>query len=377
MSSESGANSYAWPEWLPLRNDLKGQSPYGAPQLPLEVKLNTNENPFSLSPDLVAKLSAAIASSAENFNRYPDRDAIELRTELAKYLNSTTGMNLNVDQIWAANGSNEIIQTLFLAFAGAGVNSLGFTPSYSMHENIARSTGTNWIVADRLSDFNIDLSSALNQISKQKPKLVFITTPNNPTGTSTAISDIRKVIEATAQVGGLAIIDEAYAEFSEEPSNVKLLDEYLNLVVIRTMSKAFSFAGVRVGYLAAAKEVVQALQLVRLPYHLSTPTQLLAKVALEFQGELLAEVEQLKIERNKVVRALNSLGLNVVPSSANFLLFSIDNEKKIWQELVNVGVLVRDVGIAGHLRVTIGTPSENDRFLAALREILSASKGEK
>ena len=366
-----------WPNWLPLRDDLKEQSPYGAPQLPLEVKLNTNENPFSLSPALVKKLSEAIANSAKDFNRYPDRDAIELRSELAKYLSSTTGVNLSVDQIWAANGSNEIIQTLFLAFAGAGVNSLGFTPSYSMHENIARSTGTNWIIGERLSDFSIDLSSALKEISTQKPKLVFITTPNNPTGTSTEISDIRRIIEATAQVGGLTIIDEAYAEFSEQPSTIELLSEYLNLVVIRTMSKAFSFAGVRVGYLAAGKEVVDALQLVRLPYHLSTPTQLLAKVALEFQGELLAEVEQLKIERNKVVVELQKLGLTVVPSSANFLLFSIDSEKKVWQELVKVGVLVRDVGIAGHLRVTIGTPSENDRFLAALREILSALKGEK
>lgn len=366
-----------WPNWLPLREDLKDQSPYGAPQLPLEVKLNTNENPFSLSPALVKKLSEAIANSAKDFNRYPDRDAIELRSELAKYLSSTTGVNLSVDQIWAANGSNEIIQTLFLAFAGAGVNSLGFTPSYSMHENIARSTGTNWIIGERLSDFSIDLSSALKEISKQKPKLVFITTPNNPTGTSTEISDIRKIIEATAQVGGLTIIDEAYAEFSEQPSTIELLSEYLNLVVIRTMSKAFSFAGVRVGYLAAGKEVVDALQLVRLPYHLSTPTQLLAKVALEFQGELLAEVEQLKIERNKVVAELQNLGLTVVPSSANFLLFSIDNEKNVWQELVKVGVLVRDVGIAGHLRVTIGTPSENDRFLAALREILRVLKGEK
>ena len=366
-----------WPNWLPLREDLKDQSPYGAPQLPLEVKLNTNENPFSLSPALVKKLSEAIANSAKDFNRYPDRDAIELRSELAKYLRSTTGVNLSVDQIWAANGSNEIIQTLFLAFAGAGVNSLGFTPSYSMHENIARSTGTNWIIGERLSDFSIDLSSALKEISTQKPKLVFITTPNNPTGTSTAISDIRKIIEASAQVGGLTIIDEAYAEFSEQPSTIELLSEYLNLVVIRTMSKAFSFAGVRVGYLAAGKEVVDALQLVRLPYHLSTPTQLLAKVALEFQGELLAEVEQLKIERNKVVAELQNLGLTVVPSSANFLLFSIDNEKNVWQELVKVGVLVRDVGIAGHLRVTIGTPSENDRFLAALREILRALKGEK
>ena len=366
-----------WPNWLPLRDDLKEQSPYGAPQLPLEVKLNTNENPFSLSPALVKKLSEAIANSAKDFNRYPDRDAIELRSELAKYLSSTTGVNLSVDQIWAANGSNEIIQTLFLAFAGAGVNSLGFTPSYSMHENIARSTGTNWIIGARLSDFSIDLSSALKEISTQKPKLVFITTPNNPTGTSTEISDIRRIIEATAQVGGLTIIDEAYAEFSEQPSTIELLSEYLNLVVIRTMSKAFSFAGVRVGYLAAGKEVVDALQLVRLPYHLSTPTQLLAKVALEFQGELLAEVEQLKIERNKVVVELQKLGLTVVPSSANFLLFSIDSEKKVWQELVKVGVLVRDVGIAGHLRVTIGTSSENDRFLAALREILSALKGEK
>ena len=366
-----------WPNWLPLRKDLKDQSPYGAPQLPLEVKLNTNENPFSLSPALVKKLSEAIANSAKDFNRYPDRDAIELRSKLAKYLSSTTGVNLSVDQIWAANGSNEIIQTLFLAFAGAGVNSLGFTPSYSMHENIARSTGTNWIIGERLSDFSIDLSSALKEISTQKPKLVFITTPNNPTGTSTTISDIRKIIEATAQVGGLTIIDEAYAEFSEQPSTIELLSEYLNLVVIRTMSKAFSFAGVRVGYLAAGKEVVDALQLVRLPYHLSTPTQLLAKVALEFQGELLAEVEQLKIERNKVVAELQNLGLIVVPSSANFLLFSIDNEKNVWQELVRVGVLVRDVGIAGHLRVTIGTPSENDRFLAALREILRVLKGEK
>jgi len=366
-----------WPNWLPLREDLKDQSPYGAPQLPLEVKLNTNENPFSLSPALVKKLSEAIANSAKDFNRYPDRDAIELRSELAKYLSSTTGVNLSVDQIWAANGSNEIIQTLFLAFAGAGVNSLGFTPSYSMHENIARSTGTNWIIGERLSDFSIDLSSALKEISTQKPKLVFITTPNNPTGTSTAISDIRKIIEASAQVGGLTIIDEAYAEFSEQPSTIELLSEYLNLVVIRTMSKAFSFAGVRVGYLAAGKEVVDALQLVRLPYHLSTPTQLLAKVALEFQGELLAEVEQLKIERNKVVAELQNLGLTVVPSSANFLLFSIDNEKNVWQELVKVGVLVRDVGIAGHLRVTIGTPSENDRFLAALHEILRVLKGEK
>ena len=366
-----------WPNWLPLRDDLKEQSPYGAPQLPLEVKLNTNENPFSLSPAIVKKLSEAIANSAKDFNRYPDRDAIELRSELAKYLSSTTGVNLSVDQIWAANGSNEIIQTLFLAFAGAGVNSLGFTPSYSMHENIARSTGTNWIIGARLSDFSIDLSSALKEISTQKPKLVFITTPNNPTGTSTEISDIRRIIEATAQVGGLTIIDEAYAEFSEQPSTIELLSEYLNLVVIRTMSKAFSFAGVRVGYLAAGKEVVDALQLVRLPYHLSTPTQLLAKVALEFQGELLAEVEQLKIERNKVVAELQKLGLTVVPSSANFLLFSIGSEKKVWQELVKVGVLVRDVGIAGHLRVTIGTPSENDRFLAALREILSALKGEK
>jgi len=366
-----------WPNWLPLREDLKDQSPYGAPQLPLEVKLNTNENPFSLSPALVKKLSEAIANSAKDFNRYPDRDAIELRSELAKYLSSTTGVNLSVDQIWAANGSNEIIQTLFLAFAGAGVNSLGFTPSYSMHENIARSTGTNWIIGERLSDFSIDLSSALKEISTQKPKLVFITTPNNPTGTSTTISDIRKIIEATAQVGGLTIIDEAYAEFSEQPSTIELLSEYLNLVVIRTMSKAFSFAGVRVGYLAAGKEVVDALQLVRLPYHLSTPTQLLAKVALEFQGELLAEVEQLKIERNKVVAELQNLGLTVVPSSANFLLFSIDNEKQVWQALVKVGVLVRDVGIAGHLRVTIGTPSENDRFLAALREILRVLKGEK
>ena len=366
-----------WPNWLPLREDLKDQSPYGAPQLPLEVKLNTNENPFSLSPALVKKLSEAIANSAKDFNRYPDRDAIELRSELAKYLSSTTGVNLSVDQIWAANGSNEIIQTLFLAFAGAGVNSLGFTPSYSMHENIARSTGTNWITGERLSNFSIDLSSALKEISTQKPKLVFITTPNNPTGTSTAISDIRKIIEATAQVGGLTIIDEAYAEFSEQPSTIELLSKYLNLVVIRTMSKAFSFAGVRVGYLAAGKEVVDALHLVRLPYHLSTPTQLLAKVALEFQSELLAEVEQLKIERNKVVAELQNLGLTVVPSSANFLLFSIENEKQVWQELVKVGVLVRDVGIAGHLRVTIGTPSENDRFLAALREILRVLKGEK
>ena len=359
---------HQWPTWLPLREVLAQLSPYGAPQVPSLAQLNTNENPYPPSPALVEAITARISLVANTLNRYPDRDAIELRTELARFLNNLSGTSLNADQIWAANGSNEIIQSLYLACGSKGA--LGFTPSYSMHPLIARVTGTTWHEGLREEDFTIDIDSAVAQILEHKPGLTFVTTPNNPTGTSISIGDISLLAKTCASVSGLLVIDEAYAEFSSEPSALTLLDTFPHLVVIRTMSKAFAFAGVRLGYLAAHKDVVNAMLLVRLPYHLSSLTQAAGIVALEHQAESLATIATLIASRESLVAKIESLGSTVIPSSANFLLFSVDDPKEIWQSLLGQGVLIRDVGLSGYLRVTIGNEAENERFISALRQSL-------
>ncbi|TRZ86284.1 MAG: histidinol-phosphate transaminase [Streptomycetaceae bacterium] len=357
-----------WPQWLPLRESLAGLSPYGAPQLPSLAQLNTNENPYPPSPELVDALTARIREVAKSLNRYPDRDAQELRKSLAQFLNKLSGTTLTVDQLWAANGSNEIIQSLFLAFGGRGA--LGFTPSYSMHPLIARVAGTQWQTGTRNSDFSLDLPSAVSQILEIKPGLIFITTPNNPTGTSLSIEGILALAKACEKVSGLLIVDEAYAEFSNEPSALTLLTSHPNIVVVRTMSKAFAFAGVRLGYLAAHVHVVEAMLLVRLPYHLSSLTQAAAIVALEHQESSLTSVATLIESRERVRAQLVSMGLEVIPSSANFLLFSINHPQDVWQLLLDAGVLIRDVGLSGYLRVTIGNDAENERFISALRNSL-------
>ena len=365
------SNTNNWPDWLPLREPLKPMSPYGAPQVAASAQLNTNENPFAPSTALVAAITKRVAEVSATLNRYPDRDAIALRAGLAKYITAQTGIFFDVANLWAANGSNEIIQSIFLAFGRE--SALGFTPSYSMHPLIAKVTSVNWLEGKRREDHSLDVTVAAQQVLTSKPTLTFITTPNNPTGSVVKISEIVELAKATASVGGLLVVDEAYAEFSSEASAVTLIAQYPNVIVIRTMSKAFAFAGARLGYLIADPAVIDALQLVRLPYHLSAITQAAAEVALSFADELLAGVDTLIAQREVVQAGLTNLGLAITPSAANFLLFSGFNQPadQIWQKLLDRGILIRDVGLLGQLRVTIGTAAENQAFLTALTEVLA------
>ena len=354
---------------LPLREDLRGRRPYGAPQLAVRVRLNTNENPYPPPPALVADVTAAVAEAAAGLHRYPDRDAIALRADLASYLTASTGVALSVANLWAANGSNEVLQQILQAFGGPGRTALGFEPSYSMHPIIAAGTRTEWVPAPRRADFALDTPAAAALLADRGPDVAFVTSPNNPTGGSIPLDELRVLIAAAP---GLVVVDEAYAEFSSRPSAVRLLEEFpAKLIVSRTMSKAFAFAGGRLGYLAAAPAVVEALQLVRLPYHLSVLTQAAARAALRHADDTLRSVHALAAERDRVMDSLRDLGFSVVPSDANFVLFGqFTDAPATWQSYVDAGVLIRDVGIPGHLRVTIGTPAENDAFLAASKEIV-------
>lgn len=359
-----------WPTWLPIREPLKPISPYGAPQVVASAQLNTNENPFAPSTALIAAITKRVTEVSATLNRYPDRDAIALRAGLAKYITAQTGAAFNVANIWAANGSNEIIQSIFLAFGRE--SALGFTPSYSMHPLIAKVTSVQWLNGRRRSDHSLDVAEAAQQVLTAQPTITFITTPNNPTGSVVKISEIVVLAKAAASVGGLLIVDEAYAEFSNETSAVTLIEQYPSVIVIRTMSKAFAFAGARLGYLIADPAVIDALQLVRLPYHLSAITQAVAEVALSFADELLAGVAELIAQREIVQAGLAEIGLTITPSAANFLLFGgfAQPADQIWQKLLDRGILIRDVGLLGQLRVTIGTAAENQAFLAALTGVL-------
>jgi len=360
----------SWPAWLPLREELASLTPYGAPQLPADASLNTNENPYPPSVALQASIAQAVAEVAGTLNRYPDRDAARLRSELANYINGASATHFQSQNIWAANGSNEIIQSLFLAF-GSGV-ALGFTPSYSMHSIIANVTGTKWLNGQRNADLTFNLESAIADIAAHKPMLTFITTPNNPTGDAISYQEIATLADAVALHGGLLVVDEAYAEFSSEPSAVGLIDAHPHLLVIRTMSKAFAFAGARVGYLVADSLVVDAMLLVRLPYHLSAITQAAALVALDYRVELLSNVATLVAARQALVAELHGLGLTTLPSAANFILFTgfKPTSAQLWGQLLEKGVLIRDVGLSSYLRVTIGTDAENKAFIDALTELL-------
>ncbi|GAA3863965.1 histidinol-phosphate transaminase [Saccharothrix violaceirubra] len=353
---------------LPLREDLRGGTPYGAPQLDVPVRLNTNENPYPPTPELVADVVAAVAEVAGELHRYPDRDAVALRTDLAAYLAASTGVPLTHRNLWAANGSNEIIQQVLQAFGGPGRTALGFEPSYSMHPIISAGTRTDWLPAPRRADFSLDTAKAAEVVAERRPDVVFVTSPNNPTGQSVPTAELKALLDAAP---GVVVVDEAYAEFSSRESAITLLDEYAGkLIVSRTMSKAFAFAGGRLGYLAAAPAVVDALLLVRLPYHLSALTQAAARASLRHADQTLGSVATLSAERDRVAAALADLGFAVVPSDANFVLFGrFSDARAAWRSYLDSGVLIRDVGITGHLRVTIGTPEENDAFLAASAEV--------
>jgi histidinol-phosphate aminotransferase len=358
-----------WPNWLPLRDELRELSAYGAPQIDVPIRLNTNENPYSLSDSLKKKIEAGLSKSLANLNRYPDRDATELRSALAQMVTEVSGVSINPSQIWAANGSNEIIQTVCLAFKG---DALGFEPSYSMHPLITKIAGKKWISIRRGKDFGIDIEAAKREILASQAKLIFVTTPNNPTGNTLEVSDIAQLAEAASDVGALLLVDEAYGEFANVSSAITLLERYPNILISRTMSKAFAFAGARLGYLIADPKIIQAIELVRLPYHLSTLTQAAALSALQYRGELAKDVVGLSESRDLLTRELSALGLKVYPSQANFFLFTgfKMDEGELWKALVDHGILIRDVGIPGHLRVTIGTRSENRAFLEALEKVI-------
>ncbi|MEV0105483.1 histidinol-phosphate transaminase [Nocardia sp. NPDC050799] len=347
---------------LPLRENLRGKSPYGAPQLSVPVQLNTNENPHPPSRALIDDVAEAVRAAAADLHRYPDRDAVALRADLAAYLTRQTGVAVDAANVWAANGSNEILQQLLQAFGGPGRRALGFVPSYSMHPIISEGIDTEWVEAKRGADFAIDIDAALAAIAERRPDVVFVTSPNNPTGHSIAPAELARILDTAP---GIVIVDEAYAEFSAAPSAVGLIDRYpAKLVVSRTMSKAFAFAGGRLGYLVAAPAVIDALLLVRLPYHLSVVTQAAARAALRHADETLASVAELAAQRDRVARALTDMGYEVVPSDANFLLFGkFADAARAWQHYLDEGVLIRDVGIGGYLRATIGLAAENDEFL--------------
>ncbi|MCZ4078719.1 histidinol-phosphate transaminase [Rhodococcus sp. H36-A4] len=347
---------------LPLRASLRGQSAYGAPQLNVPVQLNTNENPYPPTQALVDDVAESVRAAAAQLHRYPDRDAVALRTALAEYLTSQTGIAVDTANVWAANGSNEILQQLLQAFGGPGRTSLGFVPSYSMHPILASGTQTDWVEANRRDDFSLDIDYAVSVIGDRNPDVVFVTSPNNPTGHSIGEADLRRILDAA---NGIVIVDEAYAEFSALPSALGLIGDYPSkLVVSRTMSKAFAFAGGRLGYLAAAPAVVEAMLLVRLPYHLSVITQAAALAALRHATETLGSVARLSAERDRVMAELTDMGYHVIPSDANFVLFGrFADAAATWHRYLDDGVLIRDVGIAGFLRTTIGLDAENDRFL--------------
>lgn len=351
---------------LLLRAELRGRSPYGAPQIDVPVRLNTNENSYPLPQPVTEALTRAVTAELAGLNRYPDRDAVALRGDLAGYV----GHGVGVGQVWAANGSNEVQQQLFQAFGGAGRTALGFTPAYSMHPLLAAATGTDWVDGRRGEGFELTGAQAAAQIRQHQPHLVVLCSPNNPTGTGLGLDVVRAALEAAP---GLVVVDEAYAEFARAGtvSALTLLSQHPRLVVTRTLSKAFGFAGGRLGYLVADPAVVDAVQLVRLPYHLSSLTQAAARAALAQAPILLANVAAIVAQRDRLVTELRRRGLLVADSDANFVLFGgLGDQQKMWRQLVDRGVLVRDVGLPGWLRVTAGTAAECDAFLAAIDDVL-------
>ncbi|MGH3497687.1 MAG: histidinol-phosphate transaminase [Nocardioidaceae bacterium] len=355
-------------EWLPVREELRAARPYGAPQLDVRVRLNTNENPYPPDESVVADIAAAVALVAGGLNRYPDREVWSLRTALAGYL----GHGLGPANIWAANGSNEVMVQLLQAFGGPGRTALSFAPTYSMYPEYARNTHTRWVTGRRTEDFDLDIPHVLATLEQEQPDVVLLTSPNNPTGTALAYDALEQVAEAAPR---MVVVDEAYAEFRRDgtPSALALLPRHPRLVVARTMSKAFALAGGRVGYVAAHPAVVDALRVVRLPYHLSTVSQVVAEVALRHTSALLARVDDLRKERDMLVDTLRGHGLRVADSDANFVLFGeFADRHVVWQGLLDRGVLVRETGPDGWLRVSIGTPVEMIAFTNALWEVLDA-----
>ena len=374
---------------LPLRPDLEGEAPYGAPEIDVPVRLNVNENPYPPSTAVIESIATAVARAAQGLNRYPERDFPRLREALADYLEAESGVHLTPEQIWAANGSNEVMLHVLQAFGGPGRTCLTFTPTYSMYPEYARDTLTDYVTRPRREDFTLDVETAVAAISELRPAVVILASPNNPTGTALPLEDIDRILEAArghgpmlgAEIGSPArasdcvvVIDEAYAEFRRPgvPSALEMLGPaHPHLAVTRTMSKAFGAAGLRLGYLAADRALVDALRVVRLPYHLSAVTQAAALAALSHRDELMAQVASLRDERDALVAWLRGQGLTAHESDANFVLFGpFPDREAVWQALLDAGVLIRVVGPEGFLRASIGTPEEMERLRSALATVI-------
>ena len=370
---------------LPLRPDLDGEAPYGAPEIDVPVRLNVNENPYPPSAAVIESIATAVAQAAQGLNRYPERDFPRLRAALADYLKAESDAHPAPEQIWAANGSNEIMLHVLQAFGGPGRTCLTFTPTYSMYPEYARDTLTDYVTRPRREDFTLDADAAVTAINELRPAVVILASPNNPTGTALPLEDIRRILEAArghgpmlgAGIGSPArasdcvvVIDEAYAEFRRPgvPSALELVGPANpHLAVTRTMSKAFGAAGLRLGYLAADSALVDALRVVRLPYHLSAVTQAAALAALSHREELMAQVASLRNERDAFVDWLRAQGLTAHDSDANFVLFGpFPDRDTVWRRLLDAGVLIRVVGPEGFLRASIGTPAEMERLRRAL-----------
>ncbi|RKW70814.1 histidinol-phosphate transaminase [Galactobacter caseinivorans] len=356
---------------LPLRENLRGISPYGAPQINVPIQLNVNENTHPMPQVVVEAITEAVREAASGLNRYPDREFVALRQDLARYL----GHGLEEENLWAANGSNEVLQQILQAFGGPGRSLLSFPPTYSMYPLLASGTTTDYLAGYRDADYSLSAESASQQVREHAPSVVFLCSPNNPTGTALDLDVVRAVYEAGESSNTMVVVDEAYAEFALEgtESALTLLPGRQRLIITRTMSKAFALAGARLGYLAAAPEVVDALRLVRLPYHLSAVTQATARAALAHSGALLENVEDIKRQRDRIVVELRAMGLVPAVSDSNFVTFGgLRQPHAVFEALLEGGVIIRDNGLPGHLRVTAGTEAENTAFLDGLRAYLAA-----
>jgi histidinol-phosphate aminotransferase len=375
---------------LPLRNDLAGLSPYESFDTPVSVRLNTNENPYSVPEVVKNAVVKKVADAITDANRYPNDNFLQLRQSLSDYLHALENLRFDPTQLIAANGSNEVMQEIFSAFAGPGRTCLSFSPAYSMYPQFCRDSFTQLVQVPRIGDdFTIAVDEAVRKIEEIRPSIIIITNPNNPTGTFTCIDDLRRILHAAQNTGvqgaddahPVVVIDEAYSDFraSIHRTSLELLDEFPNLIVVKTLSKAFAFAGVRLGFAIAAPEIIQAMRIVRLPYNLSAITQAVVIAALEYAPQMLNALDEIKAQRDFLSQALNRLEyhgekLIVVPSQANFIQIGFNRKLPNFQELpqnlhafmLEHGVLIRKVGAPGFFRVTVGKPHENMRFLELL-----------
>ncbi|MDQ4094604.1 MAG: histidinol-phosphate transaminase [Actinomycetota bacterium] len=349
---------------LRARDDLSSMERYASQQASARYRLNTNESPYAPPPKVIERITEEL--SGAGLNRYPNREAVPLRDRVAAY------NDWPPEGVWVANGSNEVFLHLLLAFGGPGRTAVIFEPTFPLHATIARITGTRALQRGRTEDFLIDLDDAVAALRDERPEIVVACSPNNPSGGCEPLGTIRTLLD---EARGIVVVDEAYIEFAtREESTRSLLDTHPNLVLVKTLSKAWSLAGVRLGYLLAAPDLVAEMEAVRIPYHLSTIAQVAGVAALDGAGALQESVDVITAERDRITIELQKRGLVTYPSRANFVLFRVEDAPRVWQGLLSHDVLVRNLdeepGLAGCLRVTAGLPEENDAFLGALDEAL-------